>query len=135
MVMVETFYRLHNNTAAPAFSAEHAYSGLWGSEWSEDGTQTRCHECDGGALLGSIIDNCRTCDNTGWEDAQYGYSCCWSGADLIAYMDEHGIVADDDQVVVFEGQRVGTGGDGEPLAVPTGQVRWTTYGALRAGKE
>lgn len=130
-----TFYRLHSNPAAPCFCAEHAYSGLWGGEWSEDGSQARCRECDGGALLGTIIDDCGSCDGTGWEDAQYGYSCCTSANDLIAYMDEHGNPADTDPVVIFEGEQVGTGFDGEPLAIPTGHIRWTTYGALRAGKE
>lgn len=49
-----------------------------------------------------------------------------------AYMAHHGIVQNDDPVVVFEGQQVGTGPDGEPLAVPTGDIRWITWRELVA---
>jgi hypothetical protein len=80
-------------------------------------------------LDGSQAD-CRTCDGTGWEDAMYGYSSCWTAAGLVAYMDEHGVVNPSDQVVIFEGRQVGNGFDGEPLAVPTGDVQWTTWAAL-----
>lgn len=67
------------------------------------------------------------------EDALYGYSCCYSAEDLIAYFARHGEPLGDDTVVVFEGQRVGTGFDGEPLAVPTGAVRHTTWAEFVAG--
>ncbi len=127
--MAEMYYRIHNNPNAPTFSADHAYSGLWGSEFSADGSQTECHDCSDSD--GSRAE-CRTCDGTGWEDAPYGYSCCESATDLLAYFSpSRGGTGDSDPVVIFEGERVGTGFDGEPLAIPTGTVRWTTIAALR----
>ena len=129
--MSETFYRLHH-AAAPEFCAENAWSAQWGVTWASDGARYECTRCDGtGQDLTDPGEECPACDE-GWQDADYGYSCCASAEELLSYMDAHGIVGDDDPVVIFEGQRVGTGGDGEPLAVPTGQVRWTTIGALRA---
>lgn len=131
MSETETFYRVHW-TGSPTFGADNAWSALWGSARSEDGSRTECCECDGtGASYG---EPCATCDGEGWEDCQYGYSCCWSPADLIAYFGSpsRGEPLASDAVVVFEGQQVGTGCDGEPLAVPTGTVRWTTYGDLAA---
>jgi hypothetical protein len=127
--MTATFYRLHANPDAPEFSANNAWSGLWGTRWSADGAQNECTACSD--LDGSRAE-CRECGGTGWQDAQYGYSCCWTADDLIAYMNSHGVAAEDDAVVIFEGQQVGTGFDGEPLAVPTGRVEWTTWGELIA---
>ena len=130
--MSETFYRMHQPDA-PEFSAEHAWSAQWGVTWASDGSRYECTRCDGtGRDLTDQDEECPSCDGEGWLDADRGYSCCYSAEELLAYMDRHGVVGDDDPVVVFEGQRVGTGGDGEPLAVPTGHVRWTTIGALRA---
>jgi hypothetical protein len=122
--MTETYYRLHTNPDAPTFSPENAWSAPWGAEWNQDGTKTRCTRCLPGEQ------DCPTCGGTGWDDASYGYSACESAADLIAYATEHMIVGDNDAVVIFEGERVGTGFDGEPLAIPTGQARWTTWAEL-----
>lgn len=124
-----TFYRLHCNPAAPTFASEHAYSGVWGGEWTADGSQNECRSCIPGDR-----DDCRTCGGTGWEDALPGYSCCWTADDLIAYVREHVGLADNstDAVVIFEGRQVGTGFDGEPLAVPTGHVEWITWADLVA---
>lgn len=128
--MSDTFYRLHSNPSAPCFCAEHAWSGLWGGEWNEDGSATHCNRCGGtGTLL--FGEECTTCDGDGWEPALHGYSACWDAAELAEYMDEHGVVADNDPVVIFEGRQVGTGFDGEPLAVPTGKVRWITWKELK----
>jgi hypothetical protein len=118
-----TFYRLHSNPDAPCFCAEHAYSGLWGRTWSEDGSQTQCW-CDGQDA------DCRDCDGSGWEDAQYGYSACWSATDLVTYMKKHGIVENDDKVIIFDGRQVGTGFDGEPLAVPSRTIEILTWSEL-----
>lgn len=127
--MSETFYRVHW-TGSPEFSTTNAWSALWGAERSEDGSQTRCRECDGtGTAFG---ENCGTCDGEGWEDCLPGYSCCDTAAELLAYFTRHGEPDPTEPVVIFDGVRVGTGFDGEPLATPTGDARWTTYGALRA---
>ena len=133
--MTETFYRLHTNPQAPAFNADNAYSGLWGSTWSEDGTQTECHDCNGQGRLFDDDPDCGTCDGTGWEDASEGYSSCASAEELLDYFGQHSPADDADPVVVFEGAQVGIGFDGEPLVIPATVIRWTTIGALRAGKE
>ncbi len=125
--MAETFYRLHANPDAPAFTADNAWSGLWGGQWSADGARNECTACSD---LDDSRPECAACDGTGWQDAQYGYSCCWTASDLITYMDKHGVVDDSDAVVIFEGEQVGSGFDGEPLAVPTGRIEWTTWGEL-----
>lgn len=125
-----TFYRLHNNADAPKFSADHAYSGLWGGTFNATGSHSLCRDCDGERQVDG--EDCRTCDATGWEPAQYGYSACWSAADLRDYVNKHvGSVIDKEPVVViFDGMQVGTGFDGEPLAVPTGNERWITWAEL-----
>lgn len=128
--MSETFYRLHSNPDAPCFCASHAWSGLWGGTWNADGSANECRECDGtGIPLLAPDGRCDNCDE-GWEPATYGYSCCWSAAELVEYMTKHGMASGDDKVVIFEGRKVGTGFDGEPLAVPTGDVKWITWAEL-----
>lgn len=157
--MPETYYRLHANPDAPEFSSENAYSGLWGSEYTPDGSKHHCYRCTGSGTIdnqdcprcgGASYPNsddagcprcdgdgtlynaeCADCDGTGWYDADPGYSCCHTAQDLVAYMTDHGTPADDDPVVIFEGEQVGTGFDGEPLVIPTKVIRWTTYGELR----
>jgi hypothetical protein len=101
----------------------------WGSEFSEDGSQTRCRNCEDGVSL-FTGGECTDC-NSGWEDALYGYSCCSSAEELVEYMTKHGVVSDNDLVVVFEGEQVGTGWDGEPLAVPSRVVEVIAWGVLR----
>jgi len=131
--MAETFYRVHW-ADAPAFSPENAWSALWGSVRSNDGTQTECHDCAGTGREGAAEygDPCTTCDGTGWEDALEGYSCCDTATDLVEYMRQHGVMADDDRVIIFEGRRVGTGFDGEPLAVPARIIEETTWSEFLA---
>jgi hypothetical protein len=135
------FYRLHNTDShvpdryvsptgtVPCFCAEHAYSAVWGAEWSADGSRTKCRNCEDGI---SLIDGteCGGCDG-GWEDALYGYSSCDTAEELVAYMTKHGVVNDDDLVVAFEGEQVGNGWDGEPLVVPTHVVEVITWAELR----
>lgn len=147
---METFYRWHR-TDAPAFSADNAWSGLWGSEFSEDGSRTKCPTCDGTgdgwrdcpACHGNpddcercanagTIDECEGCEGEGWQDCVRGYSCCWTAQNLADYMTAHaGDLADDwGKVIVFEGEQVDTGFDGEPTAVPETIVKemtWTEF--------
>ncbi|SEN87220.1 hypothetical protein [Nonomuraea pusilla] len=127
--MTETYFRVHW-ADTPDFNADNAWSGLWGSKWSTDGRQTRCHDCAGtGNYFG---EQCKTCDGDGWEDALYGYSCCDSAEDLAAYFAEAGEPGDEGgRVIVFEGRRVGTGFDGEPLAVPTSIVEEMTWSEFK----
>lgn len=93
-----------------------------------------CESCDGFGYVET--DQCATCDGTGWEPAIPGYSCSGSANELVEYFKEH-TGGDpmrgsgyDRQVVVFEGHAVGTGFDGEPLAIPTGNVEWITWAEL-----
>jgi hypothetical protein len=51
----------------------------WGSEFSEDGSQTRCRNCEDGVSF-FTGGECTDC-SSGWEDALYGYSCCSSAED------------------------------------------------------
>lgn len=122
-----TFYRLHS-AATPEFSPENAWSAAWGETFVDVSTY-ECRSCNGsGEFLG---EQCSDCDGEGTIDADRGYSCCDSAAELLAYFGGHYPADDTDPVVVFDGQHVSTGLDGESLAVPTAIVRWTTIGQLR----
>ncbi len=148
------YFRLHSNPDAPCFCAEHAWSGLWGTEFTPDGAQVACgqcqgtgtadvqecarcahqwdcdiRQCKGGVILG---EECHTCDGTGWVDAQRGYSCCSSAEELVAYMNVHGAVGADDLVIIFEGKWVGIGFDGEDRVIPTKILGTTTWRELVA---
>jgi hypothetical protein len=143
-----TFYRVHvagRDAVGPlAFHADNAFSALWGSNFVPgDASRATCSVCGGdgqctycygdGADCGQCSDGtCRTCAGCGIEDLPRGYSCCDTAEDLRAYFAEHGTPASTDDVVVFEGRRVGTGFDGEPLAVPTGDARWMTWAEFTA---
>ncbi|HEY9474572.1 MAG TPA: hypothetical protein VIS06_12075 [Mycobacteriales bacterium] len=142
-----TFYRVHvagrNATGALAFTADNAFSATWGSDFVEgDPSRVKCQTCGGSGecalCYGTGEDctcgsgGCRVCDGEGVEDLPRGYSCCDTAEDLRAYFAEHGTPASTDDVVVFEGRRVGTGFDGEPLAVPTGDARWMTWAEFTA---
>lgn len=123
-----TFYRLHR-VDAPTFSADNAYSAAWGETFAESGDRYECRTCDAtGTWEG---ETCPDCDGEGMLDADPGYSCCETAEDLLAYFDQHSTADADDPVVVFDGQQVGAGIDGEPLAIPTSVIRWTTIGTLR----
>jgi hypothetical protein len=127
--MADTYYRLHR-ADAPAFTADNAWSGLWGSTFSPDGSRTECGECDG-AGVDDHGQPCEAgCDN-GWWDCYAGYSCCDTAEELLDYFTQHNPADDNDPVVIFEGEQVGTGFDAEPLVIPTTTIRWTTIGQLR----
>jgi hypothetical protein len=113
--MSEIFYRWQR-TDLPEFSADHAYSGIWGYRtYSADGSQAECLSCDGtGEWCG---ETCPDCSGEGWEDQDYGYSCCWSAQDLVAYFRQHLLSGADDtpgegEVIVLAGEQTGNGCDG-----------------------
>lgn len=124
-----TYYRLHRAELAE-FGPNNAWSGPWGETYAEDGTQYECRTCDGaGQWLG---EPCPEQCEDGWIPADRGYSCCHTAADLLAYVDQHiGTDADTEPVVIFDGEYAGSGLDGEPLAIPTQVIRWTTIAQLR----
>ena len=156
----EVFYRFHQN-AAPCFCADHAWSAPWGSAFTPDGSQYECPSC-GGTGVDYSAPICARCDGTGDDDDGYpcrrcggsgedvechdcdgegnrdcdpGYSCCWSPVELVDYFQRHAGGAPDDshgEVVVFEGEHVGQGDDGEPLAIPTrvvDRLPWSEFAA------
>lgn len=124
------FYRFHW-TDCPEFSADNAWSALWGRERNETGDAVVCLRCDGtGEDLLEAGAECPECDGTGWEDCLPGYSCYLYPEDLIGYFRDpaRGEPADDaGRVVVFEGRRVGTGFDGEDRAIPDRVVEEMTW--------
>jgi len=59
------------------------------------------------------------------EEPQRGYSCCESAEALAAYFARRGGIADDARIVMFRGNAVAVGPDGEDLVVPVdGSARW-----------
>lgn len=154
-----TFYRFHWD-GSPEFSAANAWSALWGTTRTADGTQTQCVPCDGTgegsrdcptckgsgrqeddwedwkdcpACKGDgQIDGCDSCDGEGANDCQRGYSCFEVPETLIEYFVERGEPDDDDgKVIVFEGEYYGAGFDGEDLAVPTRVIEEMTWSEFR----
>lgn len=154
--MADVYYRVHWKDCPP-LSPENAWSALWGTQRTPDGTQTYCVTCDGtgeGARtcptcrgLGrdewdwdaictrcggsGVLDGCESCDGEGVWDCLYGYSCFADPQSLVDYFAaRHGTVEDDDTVVIFEGEYYGTGFDGEDLAVPTRiieEITWSEF--------
>ncbi|RFU41306.1 hypothetical protein DZF91_12530 [Actinomadura logoneensis] len=122
-----TFFRWHGEHVPLCFCADHAWSGLWGSAWTEDGSRTRCPGCDGTGegwrdcprCHGDDPDDCErcggdgglpeceVCEGEGWQDCEPG--------------DDWG------QVIEFDGEVTGTGFDDEPTVVPTSVVRTMTW--------
>jgi hypothetical protein len=130
--MDQTYYRYHWANS-PQFCGKNAWSAPWGSTFSEDGSQTACGECDGAGAM--PYGPCDSCGGEGWLDAVRGYSACWSSEDLMAYFAERGEPADTDgQVIVFTGQRVGNGFDGEPLVVPAEIIHLMTWSTFAQGQ-
>lgn len=148
-----TFFRWHQ-AEAPAFTAANAWSGLWGSEFSDDGSCTKCPACDGdgdgwrdcpschGDPNGcercddtGAINECEDCEGAGWRDCVRGYSCCWTAEELAAYMTKHAGEPRDEwgAVIVFDGDLAGTGFDGEPTAVPTTVIKEMTWSEFKKG--
>lgn len=124
---MNVFYRVHWANC-PEFSAANAYSTLWASERTGDGSQVVCTQCSGkGKVCEYDEDDCDVCDGEGVEDCLVGYSACSTPAELIAYFATRAVVADDDRVIVFDGNRVGTGFDGEDLVIPTRVIKAMTW--------
>ncbi|WP_289008987.1 hypothetical protein [uncultured Thermomonospora sp.] len=145
---METFYRWHQNDIP--FTADRAWSGLWGAEFNEDGSKTMCFACDGtGAGVRDcptctgdwekrwdcptcqgegIVDGCEDCDGEGWKPCVRGFSCEYTPEALIRYFAEYDEPPGDGRVVVFEGEETGTGFDGEPCAVPERVIEELTWG-------
>lgn len=119
----DTFYRFHSH-GTPEFSAINAWSAPWGETFSKDGSRYECRNCDGAG--------CDECDG-GWIDADPGYSACWTGTELVDYIDQHVCGNPGPGIVIeFAGQQVGTGFDGEPLVIPDQIIRTLTWQELRA---
>ena len=129
--MSQTYYRLHREDA-PTFTADNAWSAVWGETYNAAGDRYECSNCDAtGIAYGEPCGDC----NNGWIDCQPGYSACHSAAELLEYFDQHCKADDIDPVVIFDGEHVGNGCDGEPLVIPINVIRWTTIGALRATEQ
>jgi hypothetical protein len=114
----------------PPFTADNAWSALWGSERAKDGSQSACG-CDG-------WEDCTSCGGTGWQDCVRGYSAAGSPEALIRYFTHRardGVVGPADTVVVFAGTWTGTGPEGEPCVVPVEVVEtlsWAEFVARHA---
>lgn len=155
-----TFWRFHW-ADSPEFGADNAWSALWGTTRTADGTQTLCVACDGTgngvrdcpSCNGSgyldwddqcekcqgvgQIDGCESCKGEGVDDCQRGYSCFQDPESLLDYFTTpgRGEPADEDGiVVVFEGEYNGPGFDGEDLAIPAKTVEEMTWSAFRASR-
>jgi hypothetical protein len=155
-----TFWRFHW-ADCPEFNAEHAWSALWGTTRTPDGTHTYCVACDGTgqgqrdcpACNGTgwldwddqcttcdgsgQVDGCESCKGEGVDDCQRGYSCFTEAESLLDYFatPARGEPADNDgKVILFEGDHQGTGFDGEDLAVPTAIVKEMTWSEFLASQ-
>ena len=126
--MSRIFYRVHPSDCPP-FHATNAWSALWGSTRSEDGSQVECPACDGTSE--DLGEPCLDCDD-GWIDCVPGYSCCDTAQELIDYFTERSEPTADDAVIVFEGRQVDTGFDGEPTAVPHHVIETLTWDQFTA---
>ena len=132
----EVFYRVHD--MAVPFDAEHAWSYLYGPRNGEAG-RDECVPCNGtgDAIPGCEADDdgdCANCHGDGWLEADRGYSCFADPAEMIEY-GEGRMDVRANRVIEFEGEQVGLGCDGEPLAVPSRVVRvitWDEFTAERA---
>lgn len=132
------YYRVHWPDCPP-FAPENATSAPWGADTEP------CPRCQGagevaerehgdwGRQTGSMIE-CPECGGAGEVPVARlpGYSCCESAESLLEYFAARGGVDGETPVAIFRGKSVGTGPDGEPLVIPVGRTRWTTYAKLRA---
>ena len=134
--MARYYYRVHWSDC-PEFCAANAQSLPWGER---DGVV--CGRCDGAGYVtrrdGSEAE-CSGCGGAGFvaPEPEPGYSCCQSAEDLVRYFRGRIEPDDDEPVVIFAGDIVGVGPDGEPLVIPAAlpRPRWTTYGAVRRAVE
>lgn len=131
------YYRVHT-PGTPAFSAENAWSSVWGAKFlTPNGSRIGCRECaTTDRFCWGCQENrddcghsCPQCDDTGEQDADRGYSCLTTPAALV---ERFAGWDDAEPVAVFDGEETGEGIEGEPLVVPDmATVTWTTLGALR----
>lgn len=113
--MSQTFYRVHW-ADCPPLAPDNAWSALWGSTRSEDGSRTECPQCDGTGEFGR--ESCSNCNGEGWLDCVPGYSATKSAADLVEYFDGPDGLEGDEPVVIFEGRQASYGIEGEPTVIP-----------------
>lgn len=113
--MSQTFYRVHW-TDCPPLTPDNAWSALWGSTRSEDGTQTECRQCDGTGEFDR--ESCPNCNGEGWHDCVPGYSATTTALGLVEYFDGPDGLEGDEPVVIFEGRQVSYGIEGEPTVIP-----------------
>lgn len=122
--MSDLWYRVHWSDC-PEFSADNAWSCLWGPERSDDGSQCECTGCGGdGDLFG---EECPGCEGTGWMDCEPGYSAAADPADLIEYFAIRHIEPTGETVIVFTGRQASTCVDGYPTVVPDQVVETMTW--------
>jgi len=129
---MNTYYRVHRRDL-PALCAENAYSAEWGMNFVSV-SEFRCGNCggtgDGGYGPDTWTDDdklipgeampCEACCGSGTEEAQRGYSCCESLAQLADYFAARGGVSPElVDVYAFAGQEMNfSGADGEALVIP-----------------
>ena len=95
----KAYFRVHWD-GSDEFSPDNAYSRPWGSENMEEGEE---------------------------YEPQRGYSSFDNPGKLIQYFEDRGGVPDDATVVVFDGEWMGQGDDGEDLTVPSQVIRTMTW--------
>ena len=130
MSEAEVYYRVHSMSVP--FDAEHAWSYMVGPLDGQVGVE-ECHTCWGkGEAEGP--DGFGTCWKCGGEctvEADRGYSCWASAAEMIEYGNDR-LDTSTTRVMEFEGEQVGTGSDDEPLVVPSRVVRVMTWAEFTA---
>lgn len=125
-----TFYRVHWDDCPP-LTPDNAWSALWGADRSPDGSQTECRTCDTTGTLDG--ETCTDCNGQGWEDCVPGYSSAATPEQLIAYFTRSGMEPTaTDTVIIFDGQQVDTGFDGEPTTVPDTIIETLTWAEFTA---
>lgn len=114
------FWRVHWS-ATPPFAPENAYSAPWDTNWHP--TEKLVME------YGRYGD---------WVAPDRGYSVAPSAKSLVDYIEFNagGEVAEVHDILVFTGEQVGTGLDGEPLVIPDvdgvlGRLKWGEFTAAR----
>lgn len=119
------YYRFHW-VGSPTFSPENARSIGW-SAWQNG---VPCYHTQAEWDNNSAWD-CSRCEGECWravEEADFarGYSCTSSAEELFSYFASRIIPDNEDgKLVVFSGEEVGSGDDGEPLVVPDMKVvKW-----------
>ncbi len=95
----KAYFRVHWD-GSDEFSPDNAYSRPWGSENMEEGEE---------------------------YEPQRGYSSFDNPGKLIQYFEDRGGVPDDATVIVFDGEWMGQGDDGEDLTVPSQVIRAMTW--------